>query len=184
MTGGFPVRSARHNDHYFDADRGSLEISALHRARRVILRNPLPFTMQNQQDNHFQEAASRAQDQGQRLSLALHQLQHWNIDLLLQTLKKWLVKGLPKGSSLTAIFDSCHSGTLLGNVSSTHIHYPLLLMLRKTSTITNATMYTGLGSTGVVVGATPSETTLVRRHHAPLPVVAHRLILWHSQEGL
>jgi len=32
-------------------------------------------------------------------------------------LRKWLVNPLPKGSALAAIFDSCSSGTLLGNVS-------------------------------------------------------------------
>lgn len=31
-----------------------------------------------------------------------------------QTLHEFLVKGLPKGSALTAIFDCCNSGTLLG----------------------------------------------------------------------
>jgi len=36
----------------------------------------------------------------------------------IQMLHKWLVKPLPSGSALTAIFDSCNSGTLLGNVPS------------------------------------------------------------------
>ena len=78
------------------------------------------------------------------------------------------MRPLPKGSSLTAIFDSCNSGTLLGNVSCTHICHPLLLISRKTSSITGATMYIGLGSTREVVGATPFETASVRRYHAPL----------------
>ena len=97
--------------------------------------------------------APRTQNQRQRSSLALHHLQYWNTDPFSQMLKKWLVAGLPKDSSLTAIFDSCHSGTLLGIVSSKRIPYPLSLMLGKTSTITGATMYTGLGSTRVIVEA-------------------------------
>lgn len=43
---------------------------------------------------------------------------HSTIDPFLQTLNNWLVKPLPKGSALTAIFDSCTSGTLLGNAPS------------------------------------------------------------------
>ena len=77
------------------------------------------------------------------------------------------MKGLPRGSALTAIFDSCTSGTLLGNVSSTHTTHPLLLIPRKTSSTTSATTCTGLGSTREVVGATLFETTSVCRHHVP-----------------
>jgi len=36
----------------------------------------------------------------------------------MQVLHKWLVEPLPNDSALTAIFDSCNSGTLLGNVPS------------------------------------------------------------------
>ena len=50
--------------------------------------------------------------------MPLHSLHHENVDTFLQMLRKWLVNPLPKGSALTAIFDSCNSGTLLGNVSA------------------------------------------------------------------
>ena len=44
-----------------------------------------------------------------------------NIDPFLQILHESLVKPLPKGSALTAIFDCSNSGALLGNAPSTDI---------------------------------------------------------------
>jgi hypothetical protein len=75
---------------------------------------------------------------------------------------------LPPGASLTAIFDSCNSGTLLGNISSIHSHHPLLLTPRKISTIVSATTYIARGSTRENLGAEPSEKTSVSRHHASI----------------
>ena len=78
------------------------------------------------------------------------------------------MRGLPRGSALTAIFDSCTSGTLLGNVSHMHTHYPLLLIPRKTSTIISVITYIDHGSTRETVRAAPSEVTLVRRHRVSI----------------
>ena len=71
---------------------------------------------------------------------------------------------LPPGSSLTVIFDSPNSGTLLGNASFRHVRRPLLLTPRKTSTIISATTYIARGSTREKVGVEPSEITSVSRH--------------------
>ena len=101
--------------------------------------------------------------------MSLHPLWHVNTNPSLQTLHNWLVKRsggppLPPGSSLTAIFDSCNSDTLLGNVSSIHVRSPLFLTPRKTSAIIGATPYIARGLTREDVGAEASETMLVSRH--------------------
>ena len=97
-----------------------------------------------------------------------------NIDHFLQTLRKLLVDPLPKGSALTAIFDSCNSGTLLGNISSTHL-CPLSLTPGKILTIIGATTCIGHGSTREGEGATPSKAASVRRHH--ISIAAYHLTL-------
>jgi hypothetical protein len=87
--------------------------------------------------------------------------------------------GLPLGSSLTAIFDSCNSGTLLGNASSMHVRHLPLLIPRKTSTIISATTYIARGSAREGVAAKPSKTTSVSRRrafticHCPIPLSFH-----------
>lgn len=74
---------------------------------------------------------------------------------------------LPKGSALTAIFDSCTSATLLGKIP-VHSHRPQPLMLRKTSDIISATACIDPGSIEEVGEATPVKTVLVRQHCMPL----------------
>jgi hypothetical protein len=103
--------------------------------------------------------------------VSLHILWHSNTNISLQTLHNWLVKRsggppLPSGSSLTVIFDSPNSGTLLGNASSIHFRRPLFLTPRKTSTIISATTYIARGSSRENVGAEPSETMSVSCHRA------------------
>ena len=90
-----------------------------------------------------------------------------NIDHFLQTLRKLLVDPLPKGSALTAIFDSCNSGTLLGNIPSTPL-CPLSLTPGKILTIIGATMCIGHGSTGESEGAKSFKTASVRRHRTSM----------------
>ena len=51
-----------------------------------------------------------------------------------------LVKCLPKDAALTAVFDSCHSGTLLGDVPPIGISSLLSLIPRQTLYITSATV--------------------------------------------
>ena len=102
-----------------------------------------------------------------------HHHHHPTIDHFLQTLNNWLVKPLPKGSALTAIFDSCTSGTLLGNVPSMHTRCPLSLTPGKTLTITSAITSIGRGSTREDVKAIPFETALVGCH--PTCIIARRL---------
>lgn len=56
------------------------------------------------------------------------------------TLHSWLVKGLPKGSALTAIFDSCTSGTLLdlGHYRCNNVYCPWVSKgKRKSNTLRN-----------------------------------------------
>ena len=98
--------------------------------------------------------------------VSLRPFWYGNADISLQILHNLLVKrgglwGLPPGSSLTAIFDSCNSGTLLGNISSMHARRPPLLIPRKTSTIIGATTYIARGSVREGVAAEPSKTMSV-----------------------
>ena len=51
-----------------------------------------------------------------------------------------LVKCLPKDTALTAVFNSCHSGTLLGDVPPIGISSLLSLIPRQTLYITSATV--------------------------------------------
>ena len=78
------------------------------------------------------------------------------------------MKGLPKGSALTAIFDSCTSGTLLGNVPSIRTRCSLPLIPRKTSVTISATMYIDRGLTRENVQVLPCKTTSVSLHRTSL----------------
>jgi len=103
-------------------------------------------------------------DHRQRSSLASPHLQHdKTLTLFPQTLREWLVNPLPKGSALTAIFDSCNSGTLLGNGSSTSL-YSQPFTLGKISAIIGAITCIGHGSTRESVGVKPSKTASARQH--------------------
>ena len=101
-----------------------------------------------------------------------------NINPFIQTLHKWLVKPLPNGSALTAIFDSCNSGTLLGKIFA-FSPCPLPLTSGKTLVIIGAIMSICHGSTRESGGAKPSKIAPVRR----VLCVHHRLSPYHCVQS-